>query len=75
MRVEWPRNSGRIAEYDDDELEQMRELLHSGRKGAHLEVELLHTFKVEFPGSHLKRSPSSGRVDRVTVPFPADTAG
>ena len=56
MRIEWPRNSGRFADYDADELEQMRELLNSGIKGVHLEVEMIHTFKMTFPGSILHRT-------------------
>jgi DNA primase len=71
-RIEWPRNSGRFADYEPDELAMVSELLNSGRRGVHLEVELIHAFKVEFPGA---RFVPSERLDRMSEPFPADTAG
>jgi hypothetical protein len=73
--VEWPRNSGRFADYTEDEIDQVRELLNCGRPGVHKEVELIHTFKVQFPGSTLRRALPSGEPSRLEKPFPADTAG
>ncbi|HEY7421435.1 MAG TPA: hypothetical protein VH541_05450 [Gaiellaceae bacterium] len=79
-RIEWPRRSGRFADYDDYELAMVRELLNSGKRGVHLEVELIHAFKVEFPGARfvpperLARRHPAGGIESPQ-PFPADTAG
>lgn len=46
--IEWPRNSGRVAEYDNEELRQVRELLAQGTRDATRSVEFLHALKVDL---------------------------
>lgn len=70
--IEWPKRSGRVAEYDEFEIAEVRALLHSGAPTAAQEVEFLHSLKVDLGATIRPWTTADGR-SRVSASFPADT--
>jgi hypothetical protein len=71
--IEWPKRSGRIAEYDEFEIAEVRALLHSGAPTAAQEVEFLHALKVDLGATIRPWTTADGRSRLSALPFPADT--
>jgi hypothetical protein len=73
--IEWPKNSGRTAVYDDDELEQIAAIIAAGKESgipsARLSEDLLavHTFKVELGARLIGDLPLPAWVPPVGDPF------